>query len=155
MQKTYCWDKKWIWCFILQGAFSIYSIWQMNLWLCKNCRNTQELENRRDLYTSAFGLFNYDIKVKCKCLYQFLINLTLSISTQQISEVLKQRHRWIYNFNLKYNWLSNHSMVLFYHLLGDTDRLLLLICDSFWDHKKFCCYLHAFVILKKLGSNVW
>ena len=39
----------------------------------------------------ALGPFNYHIKGKCKCIYQFLINLTLSISIRQIFEVLKQR----------------------------------------------------------------
>ena len=64
----------------------------MSFWLCKNCSKIQELENRRDLYTPALGPFNYYIKGKCKCFYQFLINLTLSISIWQIYEVLKQRH---------------------------------------------------------------
>ena len=63
----------------------------MNIWPCKNCIKTQERENRRDLYTPALSLFNYHIKVKYKCLYQFLINITLSISIRQISKVLKQR----------------------------------------------------------------
>ena len=63
----------------------------MNVWPCKNCIKTQERENRRDLYTPALSLFNYHTKVKYKCLYQFLINITLSISIRQISEVLKQR----------------------------------------------------------------
>ena len=63
----------------------------MNIWPCKNCIKTQERENRRDLYTPALSLFNYHTKVKYKCLYQFLINITLSISIRQISEVLKQR----------------------------------------------------------------
>ena len=47
------------------------------------CRKTQELENRRDLYTPAFGPFEYHIQGKCKCLDEFLNNLN--------PEVLKQR----------------------------------------------------------------
>ena len=39
----------------------------------------------------ALGPLNYRIKSKCKHLYQFLINFTLSISIRQIFEVLKQR----------------------------------------------------------------
>ena len=39
------------------------------------------------------GPFNYHIKVKCKCFYQFLINLTLSISIRQIFKVLQQRQK--------------------------------------------------------------
>ena len=53
----------------------------MSFGLCKNCSKIQELENRRDLYTPGLGPFNYHIKGKSKCLYQFLIKLTLSIST--------------------------------------------------------------------------
>ena len=67
----------------------------MNLWPCKNCIKTQERENRRDLYTPVLSLFNYHTKIKCKCSYQFLINITLSISIRKISEVLKQRQfKW-------------------------------------------------------------
>ena len=69
----------------------LYSVQQMNIWPCKNCIKTQERENRRDLYTPALSLFNYHTKVKYNCLYQFLINITLSISIRKISEVLKQR----------------------------------------------------------------
>ena len=67
----------------------------MGFQLCKNCSEIQELENRRDLYTPALGPFSYHIKGKCQCLYQFLINLTLSIFIRQIFEVLKQRLEWI------------------------------------------------------------
>ena len=73
----------------------------MNIWLCKNCIKTQERENRRDLYTPALSLFNYHTKVKDKCLYQFLINITLSISIRQISEVLKQRQFLEYSLEQK------------------------------------------------------
>ena len=62
----------------------------MSFWLCKNCSKIQELENRRDLYTPALGPFNYHIKRKYKFIDQLLINLTLSISIQQIFDVLKQ-----------------------------------------------------------------
>ena len=95
--------------------FSIYFVQQMNIWLCKNCIKTQERENRRDLYTLALSLFNYHIKVKYKCLYQFLINVTLSISIRQISEVLKQRHnstckKKVWNPPLK--WISYNNLTL-------------------------------------------
>ena len=64
----------------------------MTLWLCKNCSKTQVLENRREnLYAPALGPFNCHITVKCKCVHQFLINLTLTIFIRQIFEVLKQR----------------------------------------------------------------
>ena len=43
------------------------------------------------MHTPAHDPFNYHIKTRWKCLYQFLINFTLSISTRQIFEVLKQR----------------------------------------------------------------
>ena len=43
------------------------------------------------MYTAALDPFNYPIKGKCKFPYQFLINLTLSISIRRIFEVLKQR----------------------------------------------------------------
>ena len=62
----------------------------MNIWPCKNCIKTQERQNR-DLYIPALSLFNYHTKVKYKCLYQFLIKITLSISIRQIFEVLKKR----------------------------------------------------------------
>ena len=78
-------------CAEIQSVFSVYSIRQISFWLCINCSKIQEFENRRDLYIPALGLFNYHIKVKRKCLYQFLINLTLSISIRQITDVLKQR----------------------------------------------------------------
>ena len=68
----------------------------MNIWPCKNCIKTQERENRRDLYTPALSLFNYHTKFKYKCLYQFLINIMLSISIRQISEILKQRLNFLY-----------------------------------------------------------
>ena len=56
---------------------------------CKNCSKIQELENPRDLHTPVLGPFNYHIKGKCKCLYyQFLINVTQSISNRQVFEVL-------------------------------------------------------------------
>ena len=77
----------------LKSVFSIYSIRQISFWLCINCSKIQEFENRRDLYTPALGLFNYHIKVKRKCLYQFLIKLTPSISIRQITDILKQRPR--------------------------------------------------------------
>ena len=79
---------------ILKSAFYIYSTRQMNLSLYKNCSKTQELENHRDLCAPALGPFNYHIKVKCKRLYQFLINLTLLISIRQIFEVLKKRLKY-------------------------------------------------------------
>ena len=63
----------------------------MSFWLFKNCSKIQELENRCDLHTPAHDPFNYHIKTRWKCLYQFLITFTLSISTRQIFEVLKQR----------------------------------------------------------------
>ena len=63
----------------------------MNISPCKNCIKTQQRENRRDLYTPALSLFNYHTKVKYKWIYQFLINITLSISIRQIYEVLQQR----------------------------------------------------------------
>ena len=84
------WDKRLIWCLNLKSALSIYSILQMSFWPCKNCSKIQEFENRYDLYTSPLGSFNYPIKGKRKCLYQFLIRLTLPISIWQIFEVLKQ-----------------------------------------------------------------
>ena len=74
--KTLCWDWKWIWCLNLKNVFTIYSIRQMTFWLWKNCSKVRELENRHDLYTPALGPFNYHIEGKCKCIYQFLINLT-------------------------------------------------------------------------------
>ena len=76
---------------ILKNVFSIYSVRQMKLWPCKNCIKTQQLKNRRDLYIPVLSPYNYHVKVKCKSLYQFLINITLSISIRQIFEVLKQR----------------------------------------------------------------
>ena len=99
-------------CAEIESEFDVY-IWKVHslsipsdswaFWLCKNCSKIQELENRRDLYTPAHGLFNYHIEGTCICLYHFLINFTLSISIQQIFEVLKHR----LNGNLKkvqVNW---------------------------------------------------
>ena len=63
----------------------------MNFWLCKNYSKIQELENHRELYIPALGPFNYHVKDKSKCLYQFLITLAISISIRQIVEFLKQR----------------------------------------------------------------
>ena len=87
-QKNLFWDRKWIWCLILKSIFSIYSIRQMNLWLCKSCSITQELENRSDLYIPSLSSINYHTKVRSKCVYQFLINLTLLISIRQIFDLL-------------------------------------------------------------------
>ena len=36
------------------------------------------------LYNSALGLFNYHLNVKCKYLYQYLINFQILISIQRI-----------------------------------------------------------------------
>ena len=46
----------------------------------------------------VIGPFNYHMKIRCECLYQFLINLMLSISIQQIFKILKRhmRHTIIY-----------------------------------------------------------
>ena len=41
----------------LKSAFSIFSMRQINFWLCKNCSKIQELENRRYLYSPAFDSF--------------------------------------------------------------------------------------------------
>ena len=61
--------------------------------------------------TLAFGPFNYRIKSKCKCLYQILINLTLSTSIRQIFSVLKQRLQLIsLNDYMIYNETYNASM---------------------------------------------
>ena len=79
----------------------------MNIWPCKNCIKTQERQNRRDLYTPALSLFNYHTKVKCKCLYQFSINITLSISIRQISEVLKHRPKYDFDGLLTWNVIQH------------------------------------------------
>ena len=70
----------------------LYLFHTMNVRLYKKCSKTHGLEDRLHLYNPALGSFNYHIKVKYKCLDQFLINLTLLISIRQIFEVLKQRH---------------------------------------------------------------
>ena len=74
--------------FDFEKCIFIYSIQQMSFWLCKNCGKTQKLASRRDLYTLALAPFNYHIKVKCKCLYQFLIKLTLSEKSCLMGEEL-------------------------------------------------------------------
>ena len=90
-------------------------------WLCKNCIKIQELENRRDLYTPALGPFNYHIKGKCKCLYQFLINLTLSISNWKIFEVLKQR------LLLTSNSSASEKTATIFTRLSDSHKLVLTV----------------------------
>ena len=90
----------------------------MSFWLCKNCSKIQELENRCDLYASALGPFNYHINGKCKCLYQFLINLILPISIRQIFEVLKQRLLKSSKFTSRRNWRPTDP-----HLSADCNTL--------------------------------
>ena len=114
-------------------------------WLCKNCSKVQKLEYRRDSYTPALGLFNYHVKGKYKCLYQFLLNLTLSVSIRQIFEVLKQRlllilrgffsarkfrtklwNNLIDGASRKLQYFSNHQIftILFFYRIGVTQETM-------------------------------
>ena len=74
------------WCLIMENVYFICSI-QHGIFDCAKTV-VKRLENCDDLYSPAFGPFNYHLNVKCKCLYQYLVNLAISISMQHIFENL-------------------------------------------------------------------